>query len=134
MATARREERDLSKMLVGSKLVVVSLGLSMASALQLPWTTPRSGSAVSAVMRMKSAEDVMPAAQGSNLAHPRMRVPQPEDVLAIPEVARAAEATCFFGPNPVPEGAKCIFRPNAPCNRKKCQVNKGPCKDNHASK
>ena len=47
--------------------------------------------------------------------------------------ARAAEATCFFGPNPVPEGAKCIFRPKAPCNRKKCQVNKGPCKDNHAS-
>ena len=121
-------------MLVGSKLVVVLLGLSMASALQLPWVTPRSGSAVSAVMKMKSAEDVMPAAQGSNLAHPCMRVPLPDDVLAIPEVARAAEATCFFGPNPVPEGAKCIFRPNAPCNRKKCQVNKGPCKDNHASK
>ena len=48
-------------MLVGSKLLVVSLGLSMASALQLPWATPRSGSAVSAVMKMKSAEDVMQA-------------------------------------------------------------------------
>ena len=87
---------------------------SSAASLQLPHVPPR-----------------------ASVAPPCMRMPCADDVIAQPtqSQSRADEPSCFFGGgNDVPEGAKCIFRPNAPCNRKRCQVNNGPCKGNHASK
>ena len=71
---------------------------------------------------------------------PSMKLATPADACAaVPPSAVRAEPPCanaFFGGGGkgVPEGAKCIFRKNAPCNRNKCQVNKGPCNANHASK
>ena len=71
---------------------------------------------------------------GVRATAPAMKVPTRDDVSAVPPQPRAEEPCAFFGGGKdVPEGAKCIFRPNAPCNRKKCQVNKGPCKNNHNS-
>ena len=72
-----------------------------------------------------------------------MKLVTTDDVAAAtPPCAVRTEAPCasacasdsfFGGGGSVPEGAKCIFRKNAPCNRKKCQVNKGPCSANHKS-
>jgi hypothetical protein len=53
---------------------------------------------------------------------------------SVPSASNAAESDCFFGGGGgVPEGAKCVFRGDA-CTRKRCKVNGGPCKNNHASK
>ena len=65
---------------------------------------------------------------------PAMKVPAVDDIAATPAQVRAEPPCAFFGGGGgVPEGAKCIFRPNALCTRKKCAVNKGPCTNNHKS-
>eukprot|EP00325_Prymnesiales_sp_UTEX-LB-985_P024163 CAMPEP_0174729704 /NCGR_PEP_ID=MMETSP1094-20130205/54198_1 /TAXON_ID=156173 /ORGANISM="Chrysochromulina brevifilum, Strain UTEX LB 985" /LENGTH=101 /DNA_ID=CAMNT_0015931853 /DNA_START=31 /DNA_END=336 /DNA_ORIENTATION=+ len=76
----------------------------------------------------------LPMTTRATTASPSMRMPVNEPLVQSPQ-NRADEPCAFFGGggSSVPEGAKCIFRPNAPCNRKKCGVNKGPCKNNHAS-
>jgi len=67
---------------------------------------------------------------------PCMKVPTQDAAAALVSEPRVAAPPCAFfggGGAGVPEGAKCIFKKSAPCNRKKCGVNKGPCKANHAS-
>ena len=93
-------------------VVVMMVLATLANGLKIP--------AASAV-RASDATMLVPAAIGATPAQ-------------LDAEARAAPPCAFFGGGGgVPEGAKCIFRPGSPCNRKKCQVNKGPCKANHDS-
>ena len=73
----------------------------------------------------------LPATGASNvrMAMPASDVPA---TAAEPAVCRTTDVECFFGGNPVPEGAKCVFRGDA-CKRGRCKVNSAPCKDNQAS-
>ena len=89
------------------RLLVVAIMCAMVGALQLP-------------------------AAGTSRAALSMKAPTADDVVAMPSVSRTEPpcANAFFGGGEVPEGAKCIFSGKA-CTRKKCVVNKGPCKNNH---
>ena len=63
-----------------------------------------------------------------------MKMPSASDLPATPVKVRSEEPCAFFGGEKnqgLPEGTMCAIRKGAVCNRKRCQVNKAPCKDNH---